>query len=132
MKTAPLLPQRGAAAIVMLADRQGADGSTGTDAAAPDAGTDGAGLDALQRARVFAEPLLTGQLLDTGEEALCHADGVATILADIGAGPTLRAAAYLVYTADFLQRPEEVVAKAFGASHASLVAASTGALLIRS
>ena len=29
-----------------------------------------AGHDALQRARVFAEPLLAGQRLDTGEEAL--------------------------------------------------------------
>ena len=30
------------------------------------------------------------------------------------------AAAYLVYAGDFLQRPEEVVSKAFGASYASL------------
>lgn len=77
--------------------------------------------DALQRARAFAEPLLTGQTLDTGEGALTHADGVAQVLAAIGAAPSLQAAAYLVYTGDYLQRPEEVVRKAFGDSHASLV-----------
>ena len=39
------------------------------------------GLADLARARAFAEPLLRGQLLDTGEEALPHAEGVAAILA---------------------------------------------------
>ncbi len=76
----------------------------------------------LLRARAFAEPLLSGQALDTGEDALAHADGVASILQGIGAAPSMRAAAYLVYAGDFLNKPEEVVAKAFGASHASLVA----------
>jgi GTP pyrophosphokinase len=33
----------------------------------------------------------------------------------------MRAAAYLVYAGDFLQRPEEVVSKAFGETYASLV-----------
>ncbi|RQP23515.1 RelA/SpoT family protein [Piscinibacter terrae] len=75
----------------------------------------------LVRARAFAEPLLAGQPMDTGEDALAHADGVAAILQGIGAAPSMRAAAYLVYAGDFLQRPEEVVAKAFGPSHASLV-----------
>ena len=73
------------------------------------------------RARAFAEPLLSGQLLDTGEEALGHADGVAAILAAIGAAPSMQAAAYLVYAGDYLNKPEEIVAKAFGASYASLV-----------
>ncbi len=76
----------------------------------------------LARARAFAEPLLAGQALDTGEDALAHADGVAGILQSIGAAPSMRAAAYLVYAGDFLQKPEEMVAKAFGPSHASLVA----------
>jgi GTP pyrophosphokinase len=76
---------------------------------------------ALVRARAFAEPLLDGRELDTGEDALAHADGVAGILQRVGAAPSMRAAAYLVYAADFLQRPEEVVAKAFGESYASLV-----------
>jgi len=87
---------------------------------APD-GSDEAGPDALARARSFAEPLLQDRLLDTGEPALPHADGVAAILQAIGAAPSMRAAAYLVYAGDFLQRPEEVVAKAFGPGHASLV-----------
>ena len=75
----------------------------------------------LARARAFCEPLLAGQLLDTGEEALAHADAVAAILEGIGAAPSMRAAAYLVYAGDYLNKPEEVVAKAFGPSHASLV-----------
>ena len=96
-----------AAAIVLLA---GGHGGTAAQAG-----------DELARARGFAEPLLAGQLLDTGEDALAHADGVADILRDVGAAPSLRAAAYLVYAGDYLQRPEEVVKKAFGESYASLV-----------
>jgi GTP pyrophosphokinase len=79
------------------------------------------GVAALERARAFAEPLLAGHALDTGEDALGHADGVAAILASIGAAPAMQAAAFLVYAADWLQKPEEVVAKAFGASYAGLV-----------
>ena len=75
----------------------------------------------LARARAFAEPLLAGRALDTGEDALSHADGVASILERIGAAPSMRAAVYLVYAADYLNRPEEVVANAFGDSYASLV-----------
>ncbi|MGV8826584.1 RelA/SpoT family protein, partial [Methylibium petroleiphilum] len=74
-----------------------------------------------ERARAFAEPLLAGRALDTGEDALAHADGVAAILQGIGAAPSMRAAAYLVYAGDFLHKPDEVVAKAFGESYASLV-----------
>jgi GTP pyrophosphokinase len=73
------------------------------------------------RARAFAEPLLAAELLDTGENALSHADGVAVILQAVGAAQELQAAAYLVYAADFLNKPEEVVTKAFGDSYASLV-----------
>ena len=86
------------------------------------AGGDLAGADALARARAFAEPLLAGQVLDTGEDAFAHAEGVAQVLADIGAAPAVQAAAYLVYAGEVLTRPEEVVGKAFGASYASLVA----------
>ena len=60
-------------------------------------------------------------MLDTGEDALAHADGVAAILHGIGAAPAMRASAYLVYAGDYLNKPEEVVSKAFGASQASLV-----------
>ncbi|MEY4749865.1 MAG: hypothetical protein RIQ60_2079 [Pseudomonadota bacterium] len=77
--------------------------------------------EALLRARAFAEPLLANRRLDTGEDALVHADGVADILAGIGAAPSMRAAAYLVYAGDYLADPEDVVTKAFGASYASVV-----------
>ncbi|MCA6217507.1 bifunctional (p)ppGpp synthetase/guanosine-3',5'-bis(diphosphate) 3'-pyrophosphohydrolase [Ideonella sp. B7] len=79
------------------------------------------GLSALNRATAFAEPLLTGRVLDSGEDAFAHAQGVAAILASIGGGPSLQAASFLVYAADFLQRPEDIVEKAFGPSYASLV-----------
>jgi GTP pyrophosphokinase len=85
----------------------------------PDAADEAARL---ARARAFSEPLLDGQQLDTGEDALVHADAVAAILQGIGASPAMRAAAYLVYAGDYLNKPEEVVAKAFGPSYASLVA----------
>ena len=104
MKPLAVAAPEGAAAIVHLASV-----------------TDEPGVDPVQRARAFAEPLLTAQLLDTGEEALGHADGVAGVLRGIGAAPALCAAAYLVYAGDYLQRPEEVVRKAFGESYASLV-----------
>ena len=128
MKTASLKPR--AAAIVMLADgpAEGPGGLSepaGQAALAGEGASDSAdesGSDALRRARVFAEPLMAGQCLDTGEPALEHADGAAAILQGIGAGPAMRAAVYLVYAGDFLQRPEEVVAKAFGPTYASLVA----------
>ena len=77
--------------------------------------------DPVKRARAFAEPLLAGQRLDTGEPALAHADGVAAILAGVGAAPAMQAASYLVYAGDFLNKPEEIVTKAFGESYASLV-----------
>ncbi|HEY6134471.1 MAG TPA: bifunctional (p)ppGpp synthetase/guanosine-3',5'-bis(diphosphate) 3'-pyrophosphohydrolase [Rubrivivax sp.] len=90
---------------------------------APAANTESAddGALALSRAIAFAEPLLVGRSLDTGEDAWSHAAGVAAVLRDIGAAPSMQAAAYLVYAGDFLQRPQETVAKAFGDSYASLV-----------
>ena len=112
MKTDLQARPQAAAPIVALSDAAGPGAGNGAD--------DGAS--ALQRARAFAEPLLTGRALDSGEGALAHADGVAEILASIGAGPGMRAASYLVYAGDFLQKPEEVVAKAFGAHYAGLVA----------
>ena len=76
----------------------------------------------VQRAQLFAQPLLEGRLLDTGEDAWGHAQGVAAILAALGAAQSLQAAAYLVYAADFIQKPDEVIARAFGASHGAMVA----------
>ena len=106
MKTGVLEAQPAAAAIVQLVDEH------------PDAVAEATQL---VRARAFAEPLLGGQLLETGEDALAHADAVAAILRGIGAAPAMQAAAYLVYAGDYLNKPEEVIAKAFGPSYASLV-----------
>ena len=106
MKTGVLDARPAQAPIVQLIDEH------------PDAAAEASQL---QRARAFSEPLLSGQLLDTGEDALAHADAVAAILQGIGAAPAMRAAVYLVYAGDYLNKPQEVVAKAFGASHASLV-----------
>ena len=115
MKTLASAAPLDTAPIVLLTDGSGAPIAEGM------ASADAAQLELL-RARAFAEPLLIDRQLDTGEDALGHADGVAAILQAIGASPTMRAAAYLVYAGDFLQRPEEVVAKAFGAHYAGLVA----------
>ena len=106
MKTGVLGARFDAAPIVQLLDEH------------PDAVAEAAQL---VRARAFADPLLHGRLLDTGEDALAHADAVAAILQGIGASPAMRAACYLVYAGDFLHRPDEVIEKAFGPSHASLV-----------
>ena len=109
-------------AKVTKAAKPGAAGATGTAAAAPGGAAQGAlAADPLVRARAFAEPLLSGQALDTGEDALAHADGVAAVLVAIGAAPALAATAYLVYAGDYLQRPEEVLRKAFGEHAARLV-----------
>ncbi|HEY3635204.1 MAG TPA: HD domain-containing protein, partial [Caldimonas sp.] len=51
-----------------------------------------------------------------------HADGVAAILAAIGAAPPLCAAAYLVHAADQLGDPDAVLTPLFGESQAALVA----------
>ena len=114
MKTGLLEPGEAAAPIVDLVDEHIAEPGDAASVAAEAA--------QLQRARAFAEPLLSEQLLDTGEDALAHADAVAAILQGIGAAPSMRAAAYLVYAGDYLNKPEEVVSKAFGPSYASLVA----------
>ena len=118
MKTGLMTGPEQAAAIVGLLEVETTLELTPVGAAAP-GGI--APLEAVARARAFAEPLLAGQPLDTGEDALVHADGVAAILAGIGAAPAMQAASYLVYASDFLNKPEEVVSKAFGESYASLV-----------
>jgi GTP pyrophosphokinase len=115
MKTLALRPEAGAAPILQIAE-------SAADVPLPAPGApETAGAAELARARAFAEPLLAAQQLDTGEGALAHADGVAAILQAIGAAPSMRASAYLVYAGDFLQRPDDVVRKAFGDSYASLV-----------
>ncbi|WP_374666609.1 bifunctional (p)ppGpp synthetase/guanosine-3',5'-bis(diphosphate) 3'-pyrophosphohydrolase [Ramlibacter sp.] len=77
-------------------------------------------VDALARARAFAEPLIAGETLDTGENTLAHADAVAAILKTLGGSEAMQAASYLVYACPHLNRPQEVIAKAFGDSYAEL------------
>ena len=74
----------------------------------------------LAKARAFAEPLIAGETLDTGENILAHADAVAEILAGIGGSVAMQAASYLVYACPHLNKPEEVMAKAFGPELAQL------------
>jgi GTP pyrophosphokinase len=80
---------------------------------------------ALTRARAFAEPLIAKEVLDTGEGILEHADAVAGILCDLGGSEAMQAASYLVYACDYLQKPHDVIAKAFGESYASLAVETT-------
>ncbi|MBX3658185.1 MAG: bifunctional (p)ppGpp synthetase/guanosine-3',5'-bis(diphosphate) 3'-pyrophosphohydrolase [Ramlibacter sp.] len=80
---------------------------------------------ALPRARAFAEPLIAGEFLDTGENTLAHADAVATILRVMGGSEAMQAASYLVYACEHLNRPQEVIAKAFGESFAALAVETT-------
>src|SRR5690606_273509 len=54
-------------------------------------------VDALLRARAFAEPLLVGEELTSGENTLAHADATAAILQGIGGSEAMQAACYLVY-----------------------------------
>lgn len=80
---------------------------------------------ALARARAFAEPLIAGETLDTGENTLAHADAVARILKAMGGSEAMQAASYLVYAAPHLNKPQEVIAKAFGESYAALAMETT-------
>ena len=82
-------------------------------------------VDALARARAFAEPLLSHALLDTSENVLQHADAVADILRQIGGSEAMQAASYLVYACDHLNKPHEVIAKAFGDNFADLAMETT-------
>ena len=81
--------------------------------------------DILVRARTFAEPFLSGELLDTGENMLAHADAVVAILDTMNSGNDVKAASYLVYTCPHLSRPHEVIAKTFGNEFASLAVETT-------
>jgi GTP pyrophosphokinase len=80
---------------------------------------------ALARARAFAEPLIAGETLDSGENALAHADAVAAILRAVGGSEGMQAASYLVYACEHLNKPQEVIAKAFGDSFAALAVETT-------
>ncbi len=81
--------------------------------------------DLLTRARTFAEPFLSGEYLDTGENILGHADAVVAILDTMNSGDDVKAASYLVYACPHLSRPKEVIAKTFGNELAALAVETT-------
>ena len=74
----------------------------------------------VEKARVFAQPLLSGQHLPTGESLWDHAHAVVDLLAGIGGTPDMQAAVYLAYACDQLNKPQELVAAAFGEELAHL------------
>ena len=82
-------------------------------------------VDALRRARAFAEPLLVGEELASGENTLAHADATAAIVKGIGGSEAMQAACYLVYASMHLNKPLEVLTKAFGANFAQLAVETT-------
>ncbi len=75
---------------------------------------------ALLRARAFAEPLIGSEMLDTGENTLAHADAVVAILRSMGGSQAMQAAIYLVHASQHLNKPLEVISKAFGSNFATL------------
>ncbi len=79
----------------------------------------------LARARAFAEPLIGAELLSTGENALEHAEAVASILKLIGGSEAMQAVSYLVHACIQLSKPEEVIGKAFGPNFATLAVETT-------
>ncbi len=96
--------------------------------ATADATTQDLQAETLAKARAFAAPLIADETLDTGENILQHADAVATILADIGGSLAMQAASYLVYACPHLNKPEEILAKAFG-PHLAQLAMQTNQLV---
>ena len=90
--------------------------------AEPSGATEAAAAEALRAAAfAFAQPLLSGRRLPTGEDAWEHATGTAGVLQALGAAMPLQAAAVLVGTAEALQRPQETLAQSFGEPYAQLV-----------
>jgi GTP pyrophosphokinase len=69
--------------------------------------------------------LIAHETLDTGENTLAHADAVAAILRGIGGSEAMQAASYLVYACEHLNKPQEVIEKAFGESYATLAVETT-------
>ncbi|MCI6529756.1 MAG: RelA/SpoT family protein [Mesosutterella sp.] len=67
-----------------------------------------------QLARSMVEPIYAGQVLETGEPRLAHADGMAAILRGIRDDDELLAAAYLYSVQVFLKNSDEWIEKSFG------------------
>lgn len=79
----------------------------------------------LERAKAFAEPLLVGEYLSTGESTWSHAQSVAELIGHLGGAVSLQAASYLVYACEHLSKPMEVISKAFGEPYAVLALETT-------
>ncbi len=79
----------------------------------------------LERAKNFAQPFLANATLETGENAWSHAKAVSQILQDIGGSDAMQAASYLVYTCSHLNKPLEVISKAFDENLAALAVETT-------
>jgi len=77
------------------------------------------------RARAFAEPLIGQATLDTGENILAHADAVVGILEVIGGSEAMKTATYLAYAWEHLNKPRELIARAFGTNLAELAHETT-------
>ena len=86
---------------------------------------------ALLRARAFAEPLIACEVMDTGENVLAHADEVVAILQAIGGSEAMQAATYLVHACQHLNKPQDVIAKAFGPSYAALALETTKLIYVQ-
>ena len=86
---------------------------------------------ALARARAFAEPLIACEVMDTGENVLSHANAVVAILESIGGSEAMQAATYLVHACQHLNKPQDVIAKAFGPSYAALAVETTKLIYVQ-
>ena len=110
-----LSPAEPAAAVAVAGDSFASD----------DLARDAQSGKALERAQGFAEPLIASEALDTGENVLAHADAVAAILRSIGGSEAMQAASYLVYAWEHLNKPQEIISKAFGESYSTLAMETT-------
>ena len=86
---------------------------------------------ALARARAFAEPLIASEVMDSGENVLAHADAVVAILQSIGGSEAMQAATYLVHSCQHLNKPQDVIAKAFGPGYAALAVETTKLIYVQ-
>lgn len=72
------------------------------------------------QARAYSVALIDTVVLETGEPALEHADGVRAILADMGADAEAQAASYLNLVVSHLAHPQDQLRKHFGDALATL------------
>ena len=91
----------------------------------PNSGLSLAEEDVVERARIFAKPFLVGEKLLTGESTWEHAQAVCDLVGSLGGSHSLQAAAYLVYACEHLNKPHEVISKAFGEPYAVLATETT-------